>query len=202
MINSRRVERIKASAVGPIITEVAQATGFDADKLMAIASIESGGNPKASTGSYHGLYQLSQNEFAQYGEGGSIYDARANTIAAVGSLKAKSARFAREFGREPSATELYLMHQQGEAGLRAHEQRPDAPAWTNMARTGEGKRKGSRWAKLAVWGNVPTDMRHYFGSVENMTSRQFLAVWTSKLLGVPYQQALAMNGGGGNAKEG
>lgn len=195
-VSSRRVERIRNSAVGPIIQQVADEMGFDAEKLMAIASIESGGNPNASTGSYHGLYQLSQAEFAKYGDGGSVYNPRDNAIAAVRSLKDKSARFSREFGREPSATELYMMHQQGEAGLRAHEQQPDAPAWTNMARTGEGKRKGERWAKLAIWGNVPTDMRHYFGSVDNITSRQFLAVWTSKILGVGYEQALAMNGGG------
>lgn len=198
VINSARVNRIRNSSVGPVLQQVAQRMGFDPDKLMAIASIESGGNPTASTGSYHGLFQLSQAEFAKYGDGGDIYDPQANALAAVRSLQDKSARFSREFGREPSATELYLMHQQGEAGLRAHEQRPDAPAWSNMARTGEGRQKGERWAKLAVWGNVPTDMRHYFGSVDNITSRQFLAVWTSKILGVSYEQALAMNGGGGD----
>lgn len=128
------------------------------------------------------------------GDGGNIFDPQANAIAAVRSLQDKSKRFSREFGREPSATELYLMHQQGEGGLRAHSRSPDAPAWQNMHSTGEGRRKGPRWAKLAIWGNVPTDMRKLFGSVENITSRQFIAVWTAKMLGIPFQQALAMNG--------
>lgn len=202
-MNSQRVMEIKNSSVGPMLQQVAQQTGFDPDKLMAIASIESSGDHLAGSGigkrpltPYKGLFQLNADEWRRYGDGGDIYDPEANARAAVRSLQDKSARFAKEFGREPSATELYMMHQQGEAGLRSHEQRPDAPAWTNMLRTGEGRRKGEEWAKRAIWGNVPTDMRRHFGKVENITSRQFLAVWTSKLLGVGYEQALAMNGGG------
>jgi hypothetical protein len=201
-VSTLRVQNIARSPVGPAVQSVAQQEGFDPDKLAAIVSIESGGNPNASTGSYHGLLQLSQAEFSKYGRGGNIMDPEANLIAGVRSLKDKEQRFAREFGREPSATELYLMHQQGEAGLRSHERNLDAPAWRNMLNTGEGRQKGERWAKLAVWGNVPTDMRARFGSVDRMTSRQFLAVWTSKLLGVGYEQALAMNSGGDEDQRG
>jgi hypothetical protein len=60
-----------------------------------------------------------------------------------------------------------------------------------MLGTGEGRQKGEGWAKAAVWGNVPSDMRPMFGSVDNLTSKEFIAVWMHKLEGVPYQQALA-----------
>ncbi|MDE2066044.1 MAG: transglycosylase SLT domain-containing protein [Bradyrhizobium sp.] len=196
MMNSARVRRIQESAVGPLVNEVAAKYGMDPAKLAAMVSIESGGNPNISTGSYHGLLQLSQAEFSRYGNGGDILDPRDNLVAGVQALKAKEARFEKEFGREPSATELYLMHQQGEAGLRAHEANPGALAWENMYSTGEGQQKGIGWAKRAVWGNVPQDMRARFGnSVDNLTSRDFMAVWTSKLLGIPFEQALALNTG-------
>lgn len=190
-VNAQRIADIKRSAVGPLIDEVARQTTFDPDKLAAIVSVESAGDPKAKAGIYSGLLQLSPQEFAKYGDGRDIFDARSNLIAGVKSLQEKEHKFKSEFGREPSAVELYLMHQQGEAGLRAHEANLDAPAWQNMYNTGEGKKKGVGWAKLAVWGNVPSDLRETFGSVDNMTSREFIAAWTSKLKGIPYRQALA-----------
>jgi hypothetical protein len=196
MVDNSRVQRINALPVHSTIEQVAKETGFDPDKLKAIVSIESGGRAGVSTGSYHGLLQLSQAEFQKYGKGGNIMDPASNLRAGVASLQAKEAGFKREFGREPSATELYLMHQQGEAGLRAHEKNLDGLAWKSMASTGEGRQKGERWAKLAVWGNVPTDMRKLVGSVDQITSRQFIAVWMHKLEGTPYQTALASMGHG------
>ncbi|MVT66872.1 transglycosylase SLT domain-containing protein [Bradyrhizobium pachyrhizi] len=190
VMNSGRAQRILSGPQGSLIQQVAQANGMDPNKLAVMVSIESSGNPNASTGSYHGLLQLSQREFAQHG-GDDIFDPRQNLEAGVKIIQQKERAFQREFGREPSATELYLMHQQGEAGLRAHERNPDRPAWENMLSTGEGRQKGEGWARAAVWGNVPSDMRRLFGSVNNITSREFMAVWTSKLLGIPYQQALA-----------
>ncbi|MCA1397226.1 transglycosylase SLT domain-containing protein [Bradyrhizobium sp. BRP56] len=190
VMDSARAQRILGGSQGSLIQQVAQANGMDPNKLAVMVSIESSGNPNASTGSYHGLLQLSQKEFAQYG-GDDIFDPRQNLEAGVKIIQRKEVAFRREFGREPSATELYLMHQQGEAGLRAHERNPESPAWENMYSTGEGQRKGPGWAKQAIWGNVPDNMKRLFGSVDNITSREFMAVWTSKLLGIPYQQALA-----------
>jgi hypothetical protein len=193
-VSQRRVAQINATPSGAIIDRVARAQGFDPDVAKAIASIESSGRPNVVTGSYKGLFQLSNAEFEKFGpkDGRDIMDPEANTIAGINSIKHKMAVFAKEFGRQPSPTELYLMHQQGEAGLRSHAGNPNGLAWENMLNTGEGRRKGERWAKLAVWGNVPSDMRAQFGSVDNMTSAQFIAVWITKLQGVPYQQALAL----------
>ena len=191
-VNPQRAAHVRNSLVGPVVDAIADAHGFDKDKLAAIVSVESGGDPNARAGDHHGLLQLSPSEFAEYGrKGGDILNGRDNLEAGVRSLMDKGRRFAAEFGREPSAVELYLMHQQGEAGLRAHEKNLDASAWQNMHSTGEGKRKGVAWSKLAVWGNVPSDLRQQFVTVDRMTSRQFIAAWTSKLKGIPYAQALA-----------
>jgi len=73
------------------------------------------------------------------------------------------------------------MHQQGDAGLRSHLEHPDWPAWKSMLATGEGAQKGAAWARKAVWGNVPDDLKAKFGSVDNITSSQFMAMWDAKL---------------------
>jgi hypothetical protein len=197
MLNTARASRILSSPVGGLVQEVAQRSGMDPQKLAVMVSIESGGRPTVSTGSYHGLLQLSEAEFSKFG-GTDIFDPKQNLEAGVKIIQQKEARFKAEFGREPTVTELYLMHQQGEAGLRAHMKNGDGPAWEAMASTGEGQRKGEGWAKRAVWGNVPSDMRHYFGSVDNISSREFMAVWTAKLLGISYERALAQVGVGGS----
>jgi hypothetical protein len=189
--NLSRVAQIdRIPAVKEMIERIAKETGFDANKLKAMVSIESGGRPSADTGSYQGLLQLSKGEMAKYGNGGDRHDAEANLRAGVNSLRDKEAKFKTQFGRTPSSTELYLMHQQGEAGLRAHEANPDDQAWKNMLSTREGQEKGERWAKAAIWGNVPSDMRHLFGSVDNITSKEFMAVWAHKVEGIPYATAL------------
>lgn len=193
-VSQRRVAAIDKTPSGAIIDGVAKQLGFSPEYAKAMAHIESSGNPNASTGSYHGLFQLSAAEFKKFGpnDGRSIMDPEANAIAGIRSMQAKSAAFKREFGRDPSPTEVYLMHQQGEGGLREHSKQPNRLAWESMAATGEGRAKGERWSKLAVWGNVPDDMKPMFGSVDNMTSAQFIAVWMNKLQGVPYQQALGL----------
>jgi hypothetical protein len=195
MSNTRRIAQIDATPVRGAVEQVAMEMNFPADMLKTIVSIESSGNPKAGAkGSYKGLLQLNSSEWKQYGDGTDIMDPIGNLRAGVRSMMAKARTFERDFGRRPSATELYLMHQQGEAGLRAHAKNLDQPAYMAMLGTGEGKRKGERWAKAAIWGNVPTDVRGRFGSVDKMTSREFIGVWTSKVEGIPLDQAIAQVG--------
>jgi hypothetical protein len=57
----------------------------------------------------------------------------------------------------------------------------------NMLGTGEGKRKGEAWAKAAVWGNLPQSAQQQFGAVENVSSRDFVGVWTQRVQGIPYE---------------
>jgi hypothetical protein len=62
------------------IREAASLYGLDSAMMMSIAKVESNFNPRARTGSYKGLFQLSDYEFEKYGDG-SIWDARDNARA-------------------------------------------------------------------------------------------------------------------------
>jgi hypothetical protein len=152
----------------------------DPNVLNWIARIESGGNPNARTGSYKGLYQLSDQEFNDNG-GGNIYDPADNRRAAENKFSRESESFRQQYGRDPSGFELYMVHQQGPGGFAAHTSNPDAPAWQNMLSTAEGRQKGAGWAKQAIWGNVPDDVKRQFpGGVDSLTSRQFMDLWKNK----------------------
>lgn len=163
------------------IGRAARATGADEAMLRVFSRIESGDRPGARTGSYKGRFQLSESEFRKHGGTGDIYDDDQNSLAAARKLVAEAAAFEQRHGRKPTTLDLYLVHQQGEAGYAAHMRHPNAPAWQNMASTGEGRQKGARWAKAAIWGNIPDDMKRQFGSVENVTSADFVNVWRQKV---------------------
>ena len=60
---------------------------------------------------------------------------------------------------------------------------PDALAWQNMYSTGEGQSKGPGWAKKAIWGNIPDNMKAQFGNVDNVSSRDFMNLWSAKVNG-------------------
>jgi hypothetical protein len=64
------------------IREAASLYGLDLAMMMSIAKVESDFDPRVRTGSYKGLFQLSDYEFAKYGDG-SIWDARDNARAAA-----------------------------------------------------------------------------------------------------------------------
>jgi hypothetical protein len=163
------------------ITGASQKWGVDPKLLKAFARIESGGRPNARTGSYKGLFQLSDSEFGKYG-GGNIYDPDANASAAAQKLAREAQGFKAKYGRDPAPSDLYMIHQQGEGGYAAHTANPNAPAWQNMYSTAEGRKKGSGWAKQAIWGNVPSDVRaQYPGGVDSLTSQQFLDLWAQKV---------------------
>ena len=39
------------------------------------------------------------------------------------------------------------------------------------------------WSKLAIWGNVPDQDKARFGSVDNITSQDFMNLWRAKVMG-------------------
>jgi hypothetical protein len=173
-----------APSVERAIIEASNKTGVDVGLLRTFAQIESSGNAGAKTGSYKGLFQLSDEEFKRVGGEGDIFNADANAVAAATKLKAEMAEFRAKRGRDPSVAELYMIHQQGVGGSAAHWDNPDKPAWQNMASTAEGRQKGERWAKQAIWGNVPDDVKRKFGSVENVSSRDFVDLWDKKVASI------------------
>ena len=51
-----------------------------------------------------------------------------------------------------------------------------------MYLTGEGQEKGAAWARKAIWGNVPSDLKSKIkGGLEALTSGQFIALWTERV---------------------
>lgn len=151
------------------------------DALMnAFKQIESGGDANAQTGSYKGLYQLSEPEFSRYGGQGSIFDPAENTRIAKLKIADEANQLSQALGRPVTDAEVYLAHQQGVGGATAHLSNPDSPAWQSMAQTGEGRQKGEEWAKRAIWGNVPDQYKKQFGSVDNITSGQFASMWRDR----------------------
>jgi hypothetical protein len=167
-----------------IRAEIEQAARlFDVDVRMmkAFARIESGYNPRAKTGSYKCLFQLSNWEFAKYWQG-DIYDIRDCSIAAARKFATEAAEFEKDIGREATAAELYCIHQQGYQGCAFHYAAPQQLAWKNMYLTSEGQEKGEKWARKAIWGNVPSDLKNKIkGGVEALTSGQFIALWTERV---------------------
>jgi hypothetical protein len=167
-----------------IRAEIEQAaTLFDVDVQMmkAFARIESGYNPKAKTGSYKCLFQLSNSEFAKYWQG-DIYDIRDCSVAAARKFATEAAQFEKDVGRRATAAELYCVHQQGYEGCAFHYDAPQQLAWKNMYLTTEGQEKGAKWARKAIWGNVPRDLKNTIkGGVEALTSGQFIALWTERV---------------------
>jgi hypothetical protein len=63
--------------IADIIRAEAERVGLDPVLLLVIAELESGGDPRAVTGSYEGVFQLGRAEFRRYG-GGDIFDTRGN----------------------------------------------------------------------------------------------------------------------------
>ena len=181
-------DEISAAAHAPhnnnIRAEIEQAAMlFDVDVRMmkAFAKIESGYNPRAKTGSYKCLFQLSDSEFAKYWRG-DIYDIRDCSIAAARKFATEAAEFEKDVGRKATAAELYCIHQQGYQGCAFHYAAPQQLAWKNMYLTSEGQEKGKAWARKAIWGNVPWDLKNKFkGGVEALTSGQFIALWTERV---------------------
>jgi hypothetical protein len=169
--------------VNSAVDKAAAANGLDPAMMRRFAQIESGGSPGTVTGSYKGLFQMSDAEFAKYG-GGNIWSAEDNANAAARKIKVEAAEFKAKYGRDPTATDLYMQHQQGVAGYAAHMANPNAPAWQNMLSTGEGQQKGEAWAKAAIWGNIPSDIKAQFpGGVETVTSAAFVNLWRRKVDG-------------------
>jgi hypothetical protein len=97
------------------IERAARYAGRDPDTMRGIASIESSMNPSSNATrptQYKGLYQIGHNEWQRFGQG-NIYSAEDNAMSAARMFRENSNQFRQHFGREPTDTEIYMMHQQG-----------------------------------------------------------------------------------------
>ena len=196
-LNQNRIAQIDANPEAKAaIEKAAQATGLDPNMLKVFASIESSGNPKVDSpgsGKYKGLFQLGNVEFGLHNGGqGDIHNADDNAMAAAKLLVQRKGELTQQLGREPTPTELYSGHQQGMGGTVAHINNPDQPAWKSLMQTAEGREKGEGWAKQAISGNMPKDVldRLYGGDVNRVSSRDFMAVQSSRVKGGSIDQAI------------
>jgi hypothetical protein len=176
-------DSLKDVPVGTPVEEIKRASdafGLDFNFMKAVAKIESDFDPKQRTGSYVGLFQLSNNEFAKYGSG-DILNARDNAIAAAYKFATAATLFELNTHKKATISDLYLIHQQGTQGAEEHVNHPDSIAWKSMCATDEGKQKGEKWCKRAIWGNTLPEIKHVWKTVDNLTSGAFVKMWQQRV---------------------
>ena len=174
---------LKDTPVGTPVEEIKRASdafGLDFNFMKAVARIESGFDPKQHTGSYIGLFQLSKYEFNKFGSG-QILDSRDNAIAAAYKVITEGILFEWVTQKKPTLSDLYLIHQQGWEGAAEHISQPDRIAWKSMCATSEGREKGEKWCKRAIWRNTLPAIKDTWKSVEKLTSGAFVGMWRDRI---------------------
>ena len=177
------LQTMKGVPIGTPVEEIKRASdafGLDFSFLKAVAKIKSGFNPKQRTGSYIGLFQLSKYEFKRYGSG-NITDPRDNAVAGAYKFATEALLFEFGTGKKPTFSDLYLIHQQGWQGAAEHVAHPERIAWRSMCATEEGKEKGERWCKRAIWGNTLPAIKQAWKSVDKLTSAAFVGMWQQRV---------------------
>jgi hypothetical protein len=174
---------LKDTPIGTPVEEIKRASdafGLDFNFMKAVARIESGFDPKQHTGSYIGLFQLSKYEFNKFGSG-QILDSRDNAIAAAYKVITEGILFEWVTKTRPTLSDLYLIHQQGWEGAAEHISQPDRIAWRSMCATSEGREKGEKWCKRAIWRNTLPAVKHEWKSVDKLTSGAFVGMWRERV---------------------
>lgn len=162
------------------IKRASDAFGLDFNFMRAVAKVESGFDPKQRTGSYIGLFQLSKYEFAKFGSG-DILNPRDNAVAAAYKIITEGILFEWVTHRKPDLNDLYLIHQQGWEGAAEHLSQPDRIAWKSMCATSEGREKGEKWCRRAIWGNTLPSVKEVWKSVDKLTSAAFVGMWRERV---------------------
>jgi hypothetical protein len=162
------------------IKRASDAFGLDFTFMKAVAKVESGFDPKQRTGSYIGLFQLSKYEFGKFGSG-DILNPRDNAVAAAYKVITEGILFQWVTGRKPDLNDLYLIHQQGWEGAAEHLSHPDRIAWKSMCATSEGREKGEKWCRRAIWGNTLPAIKSAWKSVDKLTSDAFVGMWRERV---------------------
>jgi len=83
--------------------------------------------------------------------------------------------------KKPSLNDVYLIHQQGWQGAAEHVSHSDRLAWKSMCATDEGRAKGEKWCKRAIWGNTLPAIKHIWKTVNNFTSGAFVGMWQQRV---------------------
>ena len=177
------LEALRDVPIGTPLEEIklaSEAFSVDFSFMRTVAKIESDFNPRQRTGSYVGLFQLSKGEFTKYGSG-EITSPRDNAIAAAYKFATEAALFESDTGKKPTFGDLYLIHQQGWRGAAEHVSQPDRIAWKSMCATEEGREKGEKWCKRAIWLNTLPTTKRIWQSVDKLTSGVFTEMWRERV---------------------
>jgi hypothetical protein len=83
--------------------------------------------------------------------------------------------------KKPTLSDLYLIHQQGWEGAAEHISQPDRIAWKSMCATSEGREKGEKWCKRAIWRNTLPAVKDAWKSVDKLTSEAFVGMWRERV---------------------
>lgn len=180
------LDRLKNIPVGTPVEEIRRASeafGVNFNFMKAVAKVESDFRPKQRTGRYIGLFQLSNYEFNRYGSG-EITNPRDNAVAAAYKFVTEGTMFEWNTRKKPTFSDLYLIHQQGWQGAAEHVSHPERIAWKSMCATEEGQERGEKWCKRAIWQNTLPVIKHVWKSVNNLTSRAFVAMWRQRIEGL------------------
>jgi hypothetical protein len=172
--------------IGTPVEEIRRASNafsLDFNFMKTVAKVESDFDPKQRTGSYIGLFQLSNFEFSKYGSG-DILNPRDNAVAASFKFAASAIMFELTTHKKPTISDLYLIHQQGTQGAEEHVTHPERIAWKSMCATDEGREKGENWCKRAIWGNTLPEVKQAWKSVDNLTSGAFVRMWENQIDGL------------------
>lgn len=147
------------------------ATDADVDYLARTATLESHGQTDAQNGSSTGVFQMQPKTFKGLG-GTDIKDVGQQTVATLKNARQNAKRMTGMIGRQPTAAEVYLAHQQGAAGASALiSADPSANAVQALVAAGVSPAK----AKASIIGN---------GGDANMTAGQFVKKWGDAYAGV------------------
>jgi len=165
---------VKSGPIADIIARAAEKYGLDPSTMQRIAQIESGMNPRAQNpnSSAGGLFQFIDSTAKDYGLTDKM-DAVQSAYAAA-RLAADNREYLRKtLGRDPTAGELYLAHQQGAGGAAKILQNPNA---------------------LAV-DVVGQDAVRLNGGKPDMTAGEFARLWTRKMGDEPNNDTIAAGSG-------
>lgn len=148
-----RVTHYDASKAPPYLDAIADKYGINRDDFKRMAFVESGFDPHAGAkgSSAKGLFQFLDGTARNYNLR-NPYDGPANAEAAARLWNDNKASLSKSLGREPTAGELYLAHQQGAGGAAELLKNPNAPAASivgTKAVTGNGGRAGMSAGEFA-----------------------------------------------------
>lgn len=164
--------KFDASKAPAYLDGIAQKYGINPTDFKRMAWIESKFDPnaRASSSSAGGLFQFT-NETARDYQLKNKFDGPANADAAARLWNDNKAGLTKALGREPTAGELYLAHQQGLGGAKALLSNPNARATDLLGHDAVVNNGGKSGMSARDFSNIWTGRFDNIGNEEGTTPR-------------------------------